>query len=797
MFLFAKSYPVWCSNESEKSDQYRIFRKKFTLKSDGRYFMDIAADSTYAVYINGKVVPCQQRADFPGDISGSRVEITDFVTSGENVIVAEVHYTGERFLTYRPGQAFLWLELHDGVETLLATDESWKWCIAPDYQSGLNCKLTSQLGFVFCKDARKSIDFAALDYDDSAWANAVKVAGSENWKKFLRETPYLYVPQLLELPRPEAVICQMGYLKREAEDETFAKSAFRDFLSPRRAREFFAEFDESQLSDDMMRRNMRCIPDKLFNFKFAPLPENADGYYVICDTGKETVGFIDLDISVPEGAVIDICHGEHLDDGRVRSFVGGRNFADRLIAKAGENRFIYRHRRIGGRYIELHITNCRQGEVSLRYAGILPLELPLPPQAEFHSEDRLLEEINKVSIDTLKLCMHEHYEDCPWREQGLYAYDSRNQILYGYHVWGNYQYVRASLDLLGKSFDGQRYLELNAPGYSTLTIPVFTMVWIVELYEFYLYSGFSVTAENWLPQVDKIIDAALAEKVENFPGLYHSGTGSRIWNFSEWNGKLSSLKEHPQAPYNVYFCEALRAAAKLHTIFQHEERAAFLQNKADELAAVIEKAFFSGNKGFYTAIAGQDDDGYEHIQAIMLANKLVPENKQAQIVALFDKGNLCGIDLSALYYLVSGLMQHGPAARKTLTRLLRDILEPVVLSGATSLWETRHGADDFGFAGSLCHGWSSVMPYFCGHCILGVTPVKAGFRHFEVKPYTAGLSHASGSVPTPLGMIEVSWQKKDDGLHVKVRHPEGMTCIPAEFEECPVAIWDIAVAPRC
>ena len=89
------------------------------------------------------------------------------------------------------------------------------------------------------------------------------------------------------------------------------------------------------------------------------------------------------------------------------------------------------------------------------------------------------------------------------------------------------------------------------------------------------------------------------------------------------------------------------------------------------------------------------------------------------------------------------------------------------------------------------------MPYFCGHCILGVTPVKAGFRHFEVKPYTAGLSHASGSVPTPLGMIEVSWQKKDDGLHVKVRHPEGLTCITAEFEECPVAIWDIAVAPRC
>ena len=794
MFLFAKSYPVWCSNESEKSDRYRIFRKKFTLKSDGRYFMDIAADSTYVVYINGKVVPCQQRADFPGDISGSRVEITGLVSAGENIIAVEVHYNGERFLTYRPGQPFLWLELHDGVETLLATDESWKWADSPDYQSDLNCKLTSQLGFVFCRDARKSTGFAALEFDDSAWKNAVKVAGSENWKKFLRETPYLYVPQLLELPPPEVTICQMGYLKREENDKTFAEMAFHDFLSPRRPREFFAEFDQSQLRDDMIRRSMRCIPDKLFSFKFAPLPENADGYYVICDTGRETVGFLDLDITAPDGAVIDICHGEHLDDGRVRSFVGGRNFADRLIARAGENRFVYRHRRVGGRYVELHITNCRNGEVSLRYAGILPLELPLPEAAEFHCEDRMLSVINKVSIDTLKLCMHEHYEDCPWREQGLYAYDSRNQILYGYHVWGNYQYARASLDLLGKSFDGVRYLELTAPGYTTLTIPVWSLAWIVELYEFYLYSGFTVTAENWLPQVDKIIDVALAEMVENFPGLYHSGSGSRIWNFSEWNGKLSSLKEHPPSPYNIYLCEALRAAAKLHAVFHHEQRAGFLNQKADELAAVIEKAFYSENKGFYTAIAGQDDEGYEHIQAIMLANEMVPESKQPQIVEHFGKGGLRGIDLSALYYLVSGLMKHGPAAREILTRLLRNIFEPVVLSGATSLWETRQGADDFGYAGSLCHGWSSVMPYFCGHCILGVTPVEAGFRHFEVKPYTAGLTHADGSVPTPLGMIEVSWQKKDDGLHVKVRHPEGMKCIPAEYEECPVAVWDIAPA---
>lgn len=37
--------------------------------------------------------------------------------------------------------------------------------------------------------------------------------------------------------------------------------------------------------------------------------------------------------------------------------------------------------------------------------------------------------------------MHEHYEDYPWREQALYAFDSRNQALYGYYAFGNYDFA--------------------------------------------------------------------------------------------------------------------------------------------------------------------------------------------------------------------------------------------------------------------------------------------------------------------------------------------------------------------
>lgn len=116
-----------------------------------------------------------------------------------------------------------------------------------------------------------------------------------------------------------------------------------------------------------------------------------------------------------------------------------------------------------------------------------------------------------------------------------------------------------------------------------------------------------------------------------------------------------------------------------------------------------------------------------------------------------------------------------------------------VPSGATSLWETCFGGDDFNYAGSLCHGWSCVIPYFCRRCILGVTPLKPGFAEFEVRPYPAKLSFAAGSVPTPRGEIRVEWQKNDAGLRVRVEHPAGLKCVPAQWEEAPVAEWKICM----
>ena len=79
------------------------------------------------------------------------------------------------------------------------------------------------------------------------------------------------------------------------------------------------------------------------------------------------------------------------------------------------------------------------------------------------------------------------------------------------------------------------------------------------------------------------------------------------------------------------------------------------------------------------------------------------------------------------------------------------------------------------------------MPYFCGHCLLGVTPLEPGFRRFSVKPYSAGLPRASGEVPTPFGPVRVSWESTGKGLNVTVEHPAGTLPVFESLEECPIA----------
>ena len=70
-------------------------------------------------------------------------------------------------------------------------------------------------------------------------------------------------------------------------------------------------------------------------------------------------------------------------------------------------------------------------------------------------------EIYDTAVYTLECCMHEHYEDCPWREQAQYTMDSRTQMLCGYYAFGETEMAAGALRTMAHRLTAVSYTHLN------------------------------------------------------------------------------------------------------------------------------------------------------------------------------------------------------------------------------------------------------------------------------------------------------------------------------------------------
>lgn len=733
---------IWL-NGAPAVDCYLIFRRRITFDTiPAAPQMRLSTAGQYQLSVNGQVLPGGQYHDFPERPTWTAFDLKDKLADGENIIEVLVHQPGFSFFPQPQGPDGLWGELLDGDTILDTTSEEWEAAMAPGYISCLATQLTSQLGYVFLYDARD---------DQPAWQSAVIVDRQCNAPV---QRP---VAPLVEFPAPEVTVVQGGFLIRPQlpEDATFAQKIAADFLrpvmpGPQLLNPATLDSQKKDCDNVPMQPTLRQENASDMPMHFPPLSDGANGWYLIADLGEETTGLLTFTLKAQEGCIIDIGHGEHLDDGRVRVRIASRNFADRYICRQGLNSFTHRLRRYGAKYIEMHFTGCSEPP-QIGYVGLIPQYRDLPEASVFQCEDSALVKLDKVGIHTMKCCQHEHYEDCPWREQALYGYDSRNQALYGYYVWGNYEFAATCFRILGESYSPDNgYIGLIAPGKCHLQIPIFSLAWISELYDLKMHSG--NLDECNLPVVRKILDGILERPVETPYGtIYFPGDDASTWNFCEWQPGLSGLKAKYQAPFNLYLVEALKNAAKLGAGEKYMEI-------AGKLGPVVEAFFWDEKRQAYRTTDEEDKLIHEHTQVMMLYNGLVPPERFDAVIAAIEAPATIKSTFSTLPYWLWTMQKLGGKYAGRIAPRLRQTFLPFVHSGATSLWETALGGNDFSMAGSLCHGWSSLPSYYFRAGILGVTPVEPGFTTFKVEPQPAGLTSAKGDIPTPYGNIHVEWE---------------------------------------
>jgi hypothetical protein len=347
----------------------------------------------------------------------------------------------------------------------------------------------------------------------------------------------------------------------------------------------------------------------------------------------------------------------------------------------------------------------------VEYLSVLPTAYPLN-KVQKHFDSELHQRIYDVSVRTLELCMHDHYEDCPWREQALYAMDGRNQILCGYYAFKEFQFPRANLYLMSKDDRADGLLSICTPTELDLTIPSFSLHYFTEIYEYSVYSGDLTLAKEVLPKLKSVLQVFL-DHVKD--GLVPRFQNACHWNFYEWADNLADAPRQigstlTDAALNMLLSIAL---ANMQKICELVGEKADYTPIINGLNKKINEVFFDATDGLYF-----DDDVRKHRSELVNSLAVLSgaaDGKKAERIAsvLAGENDLTKITLSMACFKYDALLKVDREKYKDyVIKNIENRYLPQLSVGATSFWETDLGESDFNNAGSLCHGWSAMPVYY-------------------------------------------------------------------------------------
>ena len=674
--IFERAKWIW-NDKAESENAYVNFVFMSTL-SEGESVFRISAETDYALYADEELISFGQFADYPFDKVYDEIDLSAF--GGKDVcFTLTVWYQGKDTSTHRnelPGVIF---ELVSNGEIIVSSSRDINSGVNTAFKNGRIEDVSGQLGVTFSYDA--GVIFGEKK-------GSVSLSTETQKSKPTRLRP---VKKLSLCENEPAVLKVSGSFTEKKAD-----------LIGQRMQNASMTFGKTDVS--------RVLPSS--DGIVLDAAEGEDGVFAIIDTGRENTGLLSLDIDLPEDAEILIGWGEHLEDLRVRAYVGGRNFCASYKGKKGRNVFLNPFRRLGMRYLQLNIYSK---SAKIYYAGIRTTDYPFDNAGDFACADNLHNKIYEVCKRSLVLSVHEHYEDCPWREQALYAMDSRNQMLCGYYAFGEYDMPKASIRLIAESLREDGILELCSPARVCITIPAFSAMFLTQVYEYCEYSKDLSLAIEIKDVILRVAEEFLS-RIDS-DGFMSSFVGDEYWNFYEWQEGLEGYGKPTDLPYSGPLMAFVSLGLKNVglTLELLGEDGSKYKNAHRKLNSALAKYFWNEERGAFASWSdgnGALEHYAELTNALCVCCGATEGEKKALVLAALAGEKLIPVTLSHSIFKYEALMSDKEKYARYVFSHIAKLWGSMLYRGATTFWETIDGAPAFDNAGSLCHGWSAVPLYF-------------------------------------------------------------------------------------
>ena len=141
--VFHREHEETVIPESPVKNCHVHFRKRLSLPVFQRVEMDISADDSYKLYINGAFVSQGPASAYADSYRYNRLDISSFLKEGDNIIAVHVYYNGEINRAYDSGdnRQGMIADIYVDGAYYCGTDSSWRYHNAREYSgevSGLH-----------------------------------------------------------------------------------------------------------------------------------------------------------------------------------------------------------------------------------------------------------------------------------------------------------------------------------------------------------------------------------------------------------------------------------------------------------------------------------------------------------------------------------------------------------------------------------------------------------------------------------------------------------------------------------
>ena len=490
-----------------------------------------------------------------------------------------------------------------------------------------------------------------------------------------------------------------------------------------------------------------------------PLDIGGDPTLVI-DFGRLANGRLNVHLAADAGTRVRIGYGESFNV----------TYVDAYTTRKGRNH-IQPYGRRHARYVFLTFSDFKR-PIHVQDVHFDHITYPVKRVGTFRSSDPLLDRIYDISADTAELCMHDHFEDCPWREQTLYTGDVHVEGLVAATLFGDTKLTRKCLRDFARTQRADGAIAPSGPRWDGKALLIdYVAHYCLALRNYVLDSGDLALGRELFRSMERALDFYV--RSINKRGLIEPKVvPGKEYHFIDWY-EGSRPVENPVL--HALVIGACDAAAEVAGWVGRKSEVRLYRRWARDLRAATNRWFLDVRRGVYRDSRRGDRPNTRTTRTnAILALYDVPTKRVARSILRFirDEG-IDGLPKTPYFNFFVGGALGRMGATDDLLWLLRAYWGEMIRRGAVSCWEAFDAASPLGKLPdklwSLCHAWSAGPGYLLPTYVLGAAPAEPGWRSVTFNPGLADLDFAEGAIPTPMGAIEVSLKK---GLKPRIKLPK-------------------------